>query len=367
MLNLNNSIGAILVGAFVTMYLFGIVTVQTYQYYRKYPGDSLWLNGLVAFVWALLLGHSIAVAIGVYTISVLKFGQLSSETLTTFPLPLGLASSILFSAFIAPVSQGFFAYRIHVISRRGYIPALFWAVSFVRLVGGMGLGAYVIKNNDSVQHVLAKFAWIIEAAVVSGAACDTMIALTMCYYLKRERSIALTRTAQILNRLMKYTIETGALTRCLILKPNVRFADVRLSLAGLAILIFYLTTVNLTWFGVYLLLAEVYRNALLANLNARKPHPIDDKEDYGLRRLTFLANIQARNSNLQRGLAHELPYSSKDGTGPATPEYARDGVPLTPSTPTVQGIVIEVCQTKQVARDADGASEEPVHSVEPYA
>ncbi|KAH7907142.1 hypothetical protein BJ138DRAFT_1116942 [Hygrophoropsis aurantiaca] len=340
--------GVILIGAFVMVYLFGIVTVQTYRYYRKYTGDFLGLKVMVASVWILLLGHLISAAIGVYTIAVLNFGQISVEDLVTLPMPMGFASSILFSALPAPITQGYFAYRIHVISKRIYIPALSWLVSLMRLIGSFAIGSHVIKNKNSLQTVLAEFPWLVEGIFMLGAVGDTLIALTMCYYLKHERSSALAPTAKILNRLMRYTIETGSLT----------------SVVGLTVVICFKTMDNLAWFGMYLIVAEVYANTLLANLNARKPHPNNDEKDHGSPHLTFLANIEARNSRFERGLARLGPQrSSKDGTGSGTPDYTRDGMSLTPSTPPEHGIVIEVCQTKLVVRDAHEASEEHMHSV----
>ncbi|KAH7907137.1 hypothetical protein BJ138DRAFT_1215573 [Hygrophoropsis aurantiaca] len=352
MLTLNNSIGAILVGAFVMMYLFGIVTVQTYHYYHKYPGDSLWLKILVASVWSLLLGHSIAVAIGLYTISVLNSGQFPTATVFNSRVPLGLASSILISAFIAPIAQGFFVYRVHVISKHRVIPALFCLVCLWQLVGNFGLGSYAIKYNDSLQHLMADFAWLIQGSIILGAVCDTLVAVMMCYYLRREKSIAITRTALILNRLMKYTIETGVLT----------------SLTNLTVVICYVTIpTSLVWLAVFLIRAEVYANALLANLNARNPHPKNDKNEYASQRLAFLANIESRNSRLQRNLARLDPRHSKDVPDLVIPDYATDGISLTPSASPVQGIVIAVCQTKEVARDAHGGTEGHMHSVESFA
>ncbi|KAH7905535.1 hypothetical protein BJ138DRAFT_1228782, partial [Hygrophoropsis aurantiaca] len=310
---------------------FGIVTVQIYHYYRKYPGDTLWLKALVASVWSVLLGHSIAVAVGVYTISVLNFRQ----PLFNSRFPLGLASSILFSAFLAPITlvqspmqllsfddtatalsfRGFFAYRIHVVSKRRFVPAFIWLLCFVRFIGSFSLGAYAIKRGDSLQTIVADFAWPIQRGIASEAGLDTAIALTMCYYLRREKSIAITRTTLLLNRLMKYTIETGALR----------------SLATLTVVICYATVpANMVWFAVFLIAAEVYANALLANLNARKPHRNNDEKDYGLPRLTVLPDFEARNSRLQRSPARR----SKDDPDPVTPDYATDGISLTPSVST---------------------------------
>ncbi|KAH7907136.1 hypothetical protein BJ138DRAFT_533211 [Hygrophoropsis aurantiaca] len=230
-------------------------------------------------------------------------------------------------------------YRIHVISKHRIIPALFWLVCLAQLAASFGLGSYGIKYHDSLQHVLADFAWLIQGGIILGAVCDTLVAAMMCYYLRREKSIAITRTALLLNRLMKYTIETGVLT----------------SLTNLIIVICYLTMpTNMIWLSVFLILAEVYANALLANLNARQPHPNNDKNVYALRRLAIPANIDARNSRFQRSPVRLEPHHSKDATDPVIPDYATDGISLTPSASTAQGMVIAVSQTKEVARDAHG-------------
>ncbi|KAH7912350.1 hypothetical protein BJ138DRAFT_798272 [Hygrophoropsis aurantiaca] len=348
MLNPNNSIGAFLVGAFVMVYLFGIVTVQTYHYYRKYPGDPLGLKVLVASIWFILVGHSITVAIGLYTVSVVKFGETAAEALASFPL--GFSSSVLFSGLVPPMAQGYFVYRIHVISKRTYISTFFWVVCFVRLVADLGMAVYAIKDRGSSHNLLHEFAWLIKAILLLGAVSDTLITLTMCYYLKRERFTALERTVRTLDRLMKYTIETGVFT----------------SLTGLTVAICYWKVDNMAWFGVYLILAEVYANALLANLNARKSHSNTDEKDHVSRRLDFLANLQARNSSFQRDLYRlESHHSSKVvadlGSGAKTSDQA-SRMSLAPSVSPVQGIIITVCQETQVARDDHGTLGE--HSAE---
>ncbi|KAH7905534.1 hypothetical protein BJ138DRAFT_1118375 [Hygrophoropsis aurantiaca] len=104
------------------------------------------------------------------------------------------------------ISNGFFVYRIHVISKHRVIPALFWLACLAQFAASVGLGSYAIKYDDSLQHILAEFSWLLQGSIILGAVCDTLIAAMMCYYLRREKSIAITRTALLLNRLMKYTI-----------------------------------------------------------------------------------------------------------------------------------------------------------------
>lgn len=47
-LNVNATLGALEVGVLVSVFLFGMVTVQTYSYYRKFPRDMDWIKILVS-------------------------------------------------------------------------------------------------------------------------------------------------------------------------------------------------------------------------------------------------------------------------------------------------------------------------------
>jgi hypothetical protein len=46
--NPNDTLGALQVGGTVMVFLFGIETLQTYYYFRRYPNDDLWLKLLVS-------------------------------------------------------------------------------------------------------------------------------------------------------------------------------------------------------------------------------------------------------------------------------------------------------------------------------
>ncbi|KAH7906764.1 hypothetical protein BJ138DRAFT_1129665 [Hygrophoropsis aurantiaca] len=336
--NPNGSIGAIQIGGFIMVYLCGIVTVQTYYYYRKYPNDSLSLKALVATVWFMLLGHCISVAAGMYTVSVAEFGKLSAESLS--PYPNGFASSFIFTGFLVTITQGYFIYHIRVVSKRLYIPVLYWTTCLVRVIGDMTIGIFLIKHRQSFHYIAENYSSPVQGIFVFGTLSDLLIAVTMCHYLKRRKSSALGRTVKLLDRLMKYTIETGVLT----------------GLTGIILLVCNAAMKqNFIWFGMYLFLAEVYANALLANLNAREAH--NNKVDNNvtvLRRLEFLPNNQRSNPNhLHDILQVQSRRPSKDITDlendAASPYYTNGEMPLEP--PGAQGIIIEVCQETQVDRD----------------
>jgi len=48
LVNRNNTLGALQVGGSVVVFLFGIVTLQTYYYFKRYPNDRFWLKLLVS-------------------------------------------------------------------------------------------------------------------------------------------------------------------------------------------------------------------------------------------------------------------------------------------------------------------------------
>ncbi|KAH7922195.1 hypothetical protein BV22DRAFT_1131639 [Leucogyrophana mollusca] len=336
------SVGALEVGGFVMIYFFGFVTVQTYHYYRKYPGDLTWLRLMVAFVWFFEIAHSISVVIGMYDISVTRFGQQSAETLS--PAPSGFAWSILFGGFFPLVVQGFFIHRVHVFSKKIYLPMFCWTVCLLRFSGTIGAAIYVIASHSSFRRLEKEMGWAISAVLIMGVANDVIVAGSMCYYLKREKA-SVDSTIKLLDRLVAYTIETGLLTSLTTLTSFVCFQSM---------------SANYAWFAVYLFNAEVYANALLANLNARKMHSVVDQTLVDLARITYSGSLGASHP------ARQLDLSSQQSQ--CTPSaIAKDVVPS--NTTSVDGysypnttiflepsfapsIAIEVCRETQTEQDA---------------
>jgi hypothetical protein len=46
--NPNDTLGALQVGGAIMVFLFGIYTLQTYYYFKRYPNDRLWIKLLVS-------------------------------------------------------------------------------------------------------------------------------------------------------------------------------------------------------------------------------------------------------------------------------------------------------------------------------
>ncbi|KAF8870235.1 hypothetical protein CPB84DRAFT_1802678, partial [Gymnopilus junonius] len=69
------SLGALLIGLFVSCCLFGVSTVQTYKYYTRFPDDRARLKIMVTVIWFCELGHYICISDTVYNLAVTHFGD----------------------------------------------------------------------------------------------------------------------------------------------------------------------------------------------------------------------------------------------------------------------------------------------------
>jgi len=256
--NLNYTVGAIEVGVLVSMFLFGVVSCQTWVYYRRFPTDAVLLKLLVATIWFLELGHTIAITHYLYTMTVLEFGNVFA--LVSPPKSLG--SSILFSAFIGPLVQAWFAYRVLKLSAEAYIPAFCWLLSFLRCAATVAVGIEALLSTNLLVFKV-QWKWLLTFILAVGAAVDVIIASSLCYFFRQLRATSFKRTVKVINQMMIWTIETGLLT----------------SVAAVTMLVcFLLMQDNFIWIAIYTFLAKLFSNSFLVSLNARDVERLREPE-----------------------------------------------------------------------------------------
>jgi len=247
--DINITLGAFEVGVLTSVFLFGIVTCQTYVYYRKFPGDTWKLKLLVASIWILELGHTVSISHSLYTITVTDFGN----PINLLKPPHSLNISILCSAFIGPLVQAWFAYRVLKFSERLYIPVFCWFLSFLRCVATIVLAieAFPAPNIIAFER---QWQWLLTFILTVGAAVDIIIAVSFCYFIKQHRATSFGKTVKTINQLMVWTVETGLVT----------------SITAVSMLIcFLIMPENYVWIAIFTFLAKLFSNSLLAALNAR--------------------------------------------------------------------------------------------------
>jgi hypothetical protein len=252
-INLNGTLGALEIGVLISLFLFGIVTVQTSVYYDRFHKDPWHVKFLVAFVWVLELGHTLLISYLVYSTTITWYGQ--PEKLVRFE---SLNATVIFGAIITLTVQVFFAYRVWKIMNHSSIGVFCWFLSFSRFVGSIVAGAQAFKS-PSIMQFAVDWRWLLTTVLVTSACVDVIIAMALCYFLLKHRdntfdSFHLIRTTRVLDRLVAWTLQTGLMT----------------SVTAVAMVICLQTMpLNFVWISIYTCLGKLYSNSLLASLNSR--------------------------------------------------------------------------------------------------
>ncbi|KAF9478865.1 hypothetical protein BDN70DRAFT_879458 [Pholiota conissans] len=248
---ISNTYGALEIGSSVSVFLFGIVTLQSHIYFQRFPDDRFAFRALVASVWSLELGHTIAVVYEVYMTTIVNWGQANSGA--KFP---AVGAIIILGGFITTLVQLFFSYRLYLVLPKPYnLSGIITGVTaLARLVMSTYAGIAEIVAKDFAQYII-DLKPMLTALLSMGAVIDVTIAISMVYFLVQRREKSLTRVTRLIDRLLAFTIRSGLVT----------------SMAAILVLILYRTLPNnLIFLATYTSLAKLYSNSFLSSLNARK-------------------------------------------------------------------------------------------------
>ncbi|KAJ7112535.1 hypothetical protein C8R44DRAFT_882302 [Mycena epipterygia] len=269
---LTTTVGALEIGVLFAIFCFGVLTVQVYLYFSAYPSDPCGFKLLVALVWLLDLGHTIAISHLVFTVTVTQYGD---PALLVVP-PKSLDAVILLSGLIGPLEQGWFTYRLYRFTKTLPLPIICAILALLRVAGSTALFAVSLKGA-TIQDYDLHVQWLIEAVVIVGAAVDVILAVSLCYYLSFWRKGGFERMSKLVHQLMTWTIETGALTTA----------------GALCLLLTFLTMKdNYIYLGFFVMMAKLFSNSLLFSLNARERFARICAEARNTASVTHLTNTQ---------------------------------------------------------------------------
>ncbi|KAF8884771.1 hypothetical protein BD779DRAFT_1535204 [Infundibulicybe gibba] len=257
MTSLNLTIGALEVGVLISTFFFGICTVQTCTYYRRYPDDKCLIKAMVGAVWCLELGHAICIFHGLYVMTLSQFAHPGSKHKYHMNPTFAIAS--LFSGCIATLVQAYFTHRLRILSKTIYLPTFFWLCSILRLAGWIWAGSAGIiactrlYSGASSAH---NWRWPLVPLLAFGACVDFIIAILLCYYFHTSQKSGIQKsTARLVDKLIIWTIQNGLLT----------------SLAGTVTSVCLHTMPdNFVWVSVFMVLTRLFSNSFLASVNTRK-------------------------------------------------------------------------------------------------
>ncbi|KAJ7889854.1 hypothetical protein B0H14DRAFT_2691086 [Mycena olivaceomarginata] len=251
------NLGAMEIGVFLSLIMFGVVAVQGYVYFRNSRPDRTGLKLLVGSVLFFELCHTVASCHAIYYFTVILAGMpelakpANSYSVSILPV---------FETLITALVQGFFAYRIRLLSGRIYISLVCWTLCLLRFIGGMGVAAegfLDVPREPDYFRLQDTYGWLITSSLNVGAVLDVLIAVSLCFYIRRLYTpYNLPKSEELINRLITWTIQTGLIT----------------SLMSIAVVVAFQTMKhNFIWLALYTFLAKLYSNSLLVSLNAR-PH-----------------------------------------------------------------------------------------------
>lgn len=245
-----------LCGALANMLLYGVICMQTFRYWQAYEHDRNILKCLVAFIWILETAHT---ALTIYTVEfylIMHFGDNTSLEYAMWGMP----TSVIIGFIIAYAVNLCFIWRVLQLSQKRWIAVCFFIFATIRCGFGLAncsLTFFYPKWQIFEERVYPTMVvgWVLSAVV------DSAIAFTLCIYLRKRRT-GMKRTDNVLNCLLLYTINTGAVTSFC---------------AVLVVIMFLGLPNNLAFVGFVQVQSKLYAISLLASLNNRKRLEVTDQ------------------------------------------------------------------------------------------
>ncbi|KAF9528218.1 hypothetical protein CPB83DRAFT_854657 [Crepidotus variabilis] len=246
--------------------LMGVLSVQTFIYYLAFPEDP-WYTKTVAYtVYFIELAQMILVIISAFTMFADNFhnDSIFDEIGILWLVP-------PLTAIVTFIVQCYYGFRIRVVSRSFKVAGVIFVLSIIQLAGGLVVGHYA--KREGKYSLLNTPRMLVVQGVSTGiwnlgsTVCDLIIAVYMIYYLSRIDT-RMRQTKAVLRKIIRLTIETGALTTVIAL---VTF--------GLAMIpgnpMYYLVPMGI--------IGKVYANSLMVLINSRGDfHGFDtDTDDVG--------------------------------------------------------------------------------------
>ncbi|KAJ6520334.1 hypothetical protein C8R45DRAFT_1086207 [Mycena sanguinolenta] len=237
------TLGALIAGTMVSVGLSAIVGFQTFLYFQIFSKDTLRYKLLVAWTWLTDTGHTISICVLIWQYAVVNFTNptILLEIASSFPVAIILTLLATLNANV------FYAWRIHKMSKQNW-----WLTGPIccLCIARTALGLYPVVEQTIVKTWLGlrPFKGAIVSAMAVSVVTDVVISAARYYYL-RDLKQGYMATQELVDAVVIFTINDGILT-CAIL--------------GATIACFLGMPQNFVWIGIYITVAKLYSNSILA-------------------------------------------------------------------------------------------------------
>ncbi|KAJ7141919.1 hypothetical protein C8R43DRAFT_1200436 [Mycena crocata] len=206
-ISVDKLLGAGLIGLVLSTIIYGITWLQVFSYYTKYSSrDGLFLRTFVGGLMVLDTFHVALLVMVMYHYTVTNFGDYSMLVHNTW--------SFVWQAFVGGVLEVlvemFFAYRLyHLSGRKIVFPIVIGILCLAKLATTIGF-TIVGREITSLSLAGQLEKWSI-ASLSTAIGCDTVIAVSLIYYLRKGNS-GFKGTHRAINLLITYALNTCLLT-----------------------------------------------------------------------------------------------------------------------------------------------------------
>ncbi|KAI0763307.1 hypothetical protein BD413DRAFT_211354 [Trametes elegans] len=241
--SLNNTYGAILLGTFGSLMLYGLTLHQAYRYARLHIGDSIYMK---LYVLALLLFdtfHTVLCMHMSYWYLVVNYFR--PDRLFTGIWSINLIAVTLGVNIIS--CQCFFARRVYIIGHKWRIVSYLAGIGFVAEMG-FAIAATIEAFVQPDYAAFHNYAWLISAAFGIAVVSNAMLTAILIYVLHQSRT-GFKKTDSKIDTLIKYAVCTGFIT------------DI---FSVLALIFALIQPGNLIYTGIDLVTSKLYVNSVLA-------------------------------------------------------------------------------------------------------
>ncbi|EPS94797.1 hypothetical protein FOMPIDRAFT_1054728 [Fomitopsis schrenkii] len=280
------SYALIFVATFIGQILFGIVIAQVYIYLTRYQRDPLWVKVFVFVLFICDVCSALFTICWMFYLFISHWGNIEAFSQPTWML----ATDPLILGLMTCATHFFFARRIHIITESMWLSGLICFFGVGTLAGALGGTIEFLRVKSLADLTTLKpiaIVWLLSAAVG-----DVMITVILSWTLHRKRS-GVRRTDQIVDRIIRVTIQNGFLTAAM----------------AIAALVLYLASDIPYHLALSLVLPRMYSNSILSSLNyrdVRAPEPSSTRLRSGLE--FACASTTRRTVRFIPDLLKDLPF-----------------------------------------------------------
>ncbi|KAJ6483093.1 hypothetical protein C8R45DRAFT_1075450 [Mycena sanguinolenta] len=243
-MDMDSTLGAIEIGTLLSGVLFGLITAQTYVYFKSFPNDARFTKGLVLGLWIVELAHTACIFDALYMYTIKSYGDPTS--LIKFPIALDVTILLHGATVIIGRMSKFLQNKL-------WIPLIAAGILIVRFVVFVVTGAAATMMS-SLGGFMQQWMPLILFDILSCAITDVVISAILVYQLAIRRRTAYKSTLAMMDKLIMWSVETCLVT----------------TITTIVMLVCFLTMKqNFIWVGILLVQPKIFSNALLANLNSR--------------------------------------------------------------------------------------------------